>query len=114
VRGASALAAWLAGAGREVSAAVVWEPVLDGDSPPAPSRRVVAARNYWDAARAISAALRQSGADPACLAVGDATVDVAWDVVFLYGPDARWDAAPPPPLACGRPIVRALDAVAGR
>jgi hypothetical protein len=115
VRGASALDAWLKSDGSAVAAATVWEPVLDADAAPGAGRRVSHARNYWDGARTLSTALRRSGADAACVAAGDADVDVVWDALFAYGPDARWDGdVPPPPLACGRPIVRALAPVVAR
>lgn len=31
--------------------------------------------------------------------------DVAWDVYFLYGPDARWENAPSSLLGQGKPII---------
>jgi hypothetical protein len=117
VRGASALGRWLKEEGRGVDATVVWEPVLDEDTaPPAREKWVVGARNYWDPAHALSAALRQSGAEPACVAGGDSQIDVVWDAVFVYAPGARWGAhgPPPAPRQCGRTILRALPSLAGR
>ncbi len=34
---------------------------------------------------------------------------IAWDVYFLYGPDARWDAAPSPLLGSGSPVIGNAD-----
>ncbi|HEX8950528.1 MAG TPA: hypothetical protein VF945_01725, partial [Polyangia bacterium] len=61
MRGVAALDRWLAAHG-DVAGFVVWEPVIasDGD-PPAAYRRAAHARNYWDASRAVSTAMMQSG-----------------------------------------------------
>lgn len=105
MRGASALDRWL-GAHRDVAGFVVWEPVLAGDTaPPARERRAAHARNYWDAALLRSTAMKASGADPKCLAQGDADVGVVWDAVFDYAPGS--DA----PRFCGRTILQALPAL---
>jgi hypothetical protein len=114
VRGASALGSWLDRDARDVAAIVVWEPVLDGDDTPAARKWVAAARNYWDPGRSLSAALRASGAEPACLASGDTDVDVVWDAVFVYAADARWDDGLPRPIACGRTILRTLPSLSAR
>jgi hypothetical protein len=112
VRGASALDHWLRSHGPDVAVAVVWEPVLDGDAAPPAARRLATARNYWDARRILSAALRRSSADAACVAAGDTSLDVVWDAIFVYPPGVRWTGdTPPAPLSCGRPIIRALTAV---
>ena len=105
MRGVAALDAWLA-AHRDVAGFVVWEPVLAGDEgAPAAGKRAAHARNYWDASRTRSAAMMRSGADPACLAKGDADVGVVWDAVFDYAPGAT------APSACGRTILRALPSL---
>jgi hypothetical protein len=112
VRGASALDRWLAGDGHDVAAAIVWEPVLDGDHAPAAAGRARHARHYWDPERTLSAAVRASAAAPACVSAGDADLDVVWDAVFVYPPGVRWvGAAPPAPAVCGRTILRALPSV---
>lgn len=103
MRGASALDQWLA-RHRGVDAFVVWEPVLVRDTAPPPRARLVAhARNYWDAARDVSTALQQSGADPACLSRGSAGDAVVWDAWFDYAPDAST------PAQCGRTIIETVD-----
>lgn len=101
MRGASALDHWLA-QHRDVDGFVVWEPVLDGDGPPPPPRLVPHARNFWDGARVRSAAMQQSGADPACLSRGSAGDPVVWDAWFDYAPAA------PSPRDCGRTILATL------
>lgn len=105
VRGVAALDRWLAGH-RDVAGFVVWEPVLASDEAAPPMRKRAAhARNYWDASRALSAAMMRSGADPKCLAQGDADIAVVWDAVFDYAPG---EAAP---ALCGRTILRALPSL---
>ncbi len=102
MRGVAALDHWLA-QHADVAGFVVWEPVLKSDeaAPPA-GRRARHARNYWDAARTRSTAMMRSGADPACLAQGDADEAVVWDAVFDYAPGAST------PAFCGRTILQAL------
>lgn len=34
---------------------------------------------------------------------------IAWDVYFLFGPEARWDATPPPLVASGSPVIARAD-----
>ena len=105
MRGVAALDRWLAGH-REVAGFVVWEPVLASDeAAPATDKRARHARNYWDAARARSAAMMGSGADPKCLAQGDADIAVVWDALFEYAPGAT------APTFCGRTILRALPSL---
>jgi hypothetical protein len=105
VRGVAALDRWLA-QHREVAGFVVWEPVLPADeAAPRADKRARHARNYWDAGRAESAQMMRSGADPACLAQGDADDAVVWDAVFDYAPGAT------APQFCGRTILRALPSL---
>lgn len=95
-----------------MAAAIVWEPVLDGDAAPPAARRLATARNYWDPRRVLSPALRRSAADRACVSAGDTDLDVVWDAIFVYPPGVRWTGdTPPAPLACGRPIIRAIPSV---
>lgn len=105
MRGVAALDDWLAGH-PEVAGFVVWEPVIasDGDAPAA-RKRARHARNYWDASRAVSAAMLRAGGDPQCLAQGDADDAVVWDALFDYAPGAT------APAHCGRTILRALPAL---
>ena len=102
MRGASALDRWLDGH-PDVAGFVVWEPVLAEDTAaPSASRRARHARNYWDAALARSTAMQASGADPSCLAQGDAEAGVVWDALFDYPPGAAR------PASCGRTILQTL------
>lgn len=32
--------------------------------------------------------------------------NLAWDIFFLYSPDAQWDSTPGPLVATGSPIIR--------
>jgi hypothetical protein len=108
VRGVAALDQWLA-RHPDAEGFVVWEPVLGSDAAaPASGKRARHARNYWDAARSVSAAMQRAGGDPACLASGDADLPVVWDAVFDYAPGATTAAA------CGRTILRALPSLAER
>jgi hypothetical protein len=108
VRGVAAFDEWLA-QHRDVDGFVVWEPVLGSDdAPPSWRRRARHARNYWDAARSVSAAMMRAGGDPSCLSAGDADLPVVWDAVFDYAPGATTAAA------CGRTILRALPSLPER
>ena len=105
MRGASALDGWL-GQHRDVAGFVVWEPVLTSDAAaPARDKLAAHARNYWDVGLVRSTAMKASGADPKCLARGDADVGVVWDAVFDYAPGS--DA----PAFCGRTILQALPSL---
>lgn len=82
---------------------VVWFNMLSGDSRSGWDSCAVSdprATNLWDRDRLISAALDPSvkGASPP-----------VWDAYLLYGPDARWDSAPPRPISTGTPIYPARD-----
>lgn len=102
MRGVAALDSWLK-AHAEVEGFVVWEPVIASDgSEPAAYRRARHARNYWDASRALSAAMLRAGGDPQCLGQGDGDDAIVWDALFDYAPGATT------PAACGRTILRAL------
>jgi hypothetical protein len=115
VRGVSALATLLAERPNQpLLLQVVWEPVVMSDRGP-PSAQLAAvvaddrARKYWDGERRLSAAMRAHPSAPAaCLG------DIVWDAVFVFAPGARWTDAPPPPLDCGRTVVRALPQVASQ
>ncbi len=105
MRGVAALDRWLA-ARPDVAGFVVWEPVIasDGEAPPTYAR-ARHARNYWDASRAVSAAMLRAGGDPNCLGQGDADDAIVWDAVFDYAPGATT------PAHCGRTILRALPSL---
>ncbi len=75
---------------------VVWLPILRSDSPEAASEATAdlggaPVRSWWlsdnDPAEAFARALAL------------ARSHVAWDVVLVYGPDARWEGGQPPPPA---------------
>ncbi|HMC83335.1 MAG TPA: hypothetical protein VKL61_08900 [Candidatus Polarisedimenticolia bacterium] len=58
--------------------------------------------NLWDRKKIVGRwyASQIDGADP------DAVV---WDTYYLYGPEARWDGAPPAAISHGGPIVEVRD-----
>ena len=77
---------------------VVWFNMLSGDSRSGWDSCAVSdprTTNLWDQDRLISADLGPSvkGASPP-----------VWDAYLLYGPNARWDSAPPRPISTGTPI----------
>ncbi len=37
---------------------------------------------------------------------------VAWDVYYLYGPDAHWTAIPEPLISSGSPVIEQQDKLA--
>ena len=117
VRGASALQSALPpeDASHPLSVLVVWEPVLASDL--GPPRRSVRARlpdpralQFWDAARAVSKeCVRAALAHPERLQHGETmTPDtIAWDVVAVFPPGARWDDDMPAPSFYGSTVVDA-------
>jgi hypothetical protein len=105
VRGVAALDGWLA-KHADAEGFVVWEPVIASDAgEPATYRRAKHARNYWDASRALSAAMMRAGGDPKCLGQGDGDGAIVWDAVFEYAPGATT------PASCGHTILRALPSL---
>jgi hypothetical protein len=118
VRGASALGDLLdefPGASLEV--VVVWEPVLPTDVGP-PLTSVLAgiddrrASQFWDPERALSADIvRAVDADPRRYGFDEplGSEFVVWDVVAVFGPDARWDEDLPVPVFYDGPVVNAID-----
>jgi len=114
VRGASALGRLLDEERAPLAAFVVWEPVIESDrGPPAPSvfapvadRR---AARYWDPQRRVSAALVEaSRADAGHWGLdGMLTPEgVAWDVVAVWPPGARFTDRP---RFLGGPVEDSID-----
>jgi hypothetical protein len=70
---------------------VVWFSMLAGGS-----------RSGWDEKRLASQAFvgEVEGAAPP-----------VWDAYLLYGPDATWDKAPPPPISSGNTVYGAQEEV---
>jgi hypothetical protein len=118
VRGASALGDLL----REfpdapLTVIVVWEPVIPTDVAP-PLSSVLAgiddarATQFWDPDRALSADIvRAIDADPARYGFDDPLGPefVVWDVVAVFGPDARWEDDLPVPAHHAGPVIDAID-----
>jgi len=117
VRGASALGQLLADArDSPLAVVVVWEPVIESDlGPPTDGGRAPLAdprvTELWDpehlASRELLAAAR---ADPEHFPSGDTVAGqgVAWDLIALFPPGARWEARPPRPDYFGAPVVEAI------
>jgi hypothetical protein len=89
----------------DLSAYVVWLPVLPLDNNRVSVTDTVTdgrATHFWDNDQVVSADLSEAyGKDGA----------VVWDAVFVFGPDAKWDDKPPPPIESGAPVVTAIEAV---
>ena len=79
----------------------VWLPFLGATKEATSvSRRVLPdprAIHYWDGAAATSRWFAEN--------VDDLDAADAWDIYFLYGPDAEWTDVPGPPAATGRTII---------
>lgn len=77
----------------------VWVPFLGGTREAAisqevlPDPRVV---HFWDG-EAVSSAWFGRNVDK--------SVGAAWDVYYLYGPDARWSAVPGPLVSSGGTVI---------
>ena len=82
---------------------VVWEPVLATDWS-APSsfalKRIPDSRaaQFWDKQRVVSHAMGEHDRN-----------SIVWDRVAVYGPDAVWNNAPPPPAYMDGPVVDAIN-----
>ena len=78
-------------------------PVIRGDSKLAvpgavallPDSRVT---HYWDATRTSGDFFKKNVAP-------HITSSIAWDMFFLYGPDATWEEVPNPLIEMGRTII---------
>ncbi len=84
-------------------------PVIRGDSKLAvpsavallPDSRVI---HYWDQTR-ISGSFFKKNIAP------DVSSSIAWDIFFLYGPDAVWGDIPGPLVDRGRTIIGSSGAL---
>ena len=121
MRGASALGELLAKYPRaDVRVLVVWEPVIltDLGPPSAKARRPLAdprVKEYWDERRWLSPRMIQRAAMIAKEKGSDPPLgpdDVAWDVIAMFPPGARWEEPFPIPSWYGEePVVRSLGPV---
>jgi hypothetical protein len=118
VRGASALDQLLAEfKDAPVKVQVVWEPVLKTDFA-APLNRVLGllhdprVAQHWDPERILSADLvRAVNENPSRYDMEQPfPADfVVWDVVAVFGKDARWERDLPPPAYYGGPVVESIE-----
>ena len=117
VRGASALDRLLAEfPNAPISVYAIWEPVIRTDIAP-PVTGVLSlledprVKQYWDPMRIVSADMvRAVNADPPRYALEKALSPefIAWDVVAVFGKDARWERDLPVPAHYGNPVVGAI------
>jgi hypothetical protein len=61
-------------------------------------------RHFWDGERRVGEDVRELVDTP--------EGQLVWDVFLAFGPDARWRAALPTPLAVGAPVISASDDLA--
>src|SRR5262245_61577574 len=96
---------------------VVWEPVLKTDFV-APLNRVLGlihdrrVQQYWDPERIVSTdLLRSVNEDPARYGRDEKLPDdfIAWDVVAVFGKEARWERDLPPPVQYNGPVVETIE-----
>ncbi len=88
----------------EIDIYVVWEPTLG------------ARRNHADDATELISDPRVRHYWNADFIVGEFFKDhdfgrTAWDIYFLYGPDAEWGEEPAPLLLSGRAVIRRRQAL---
>ena len=117
VRGASALDELLAEfPNARIHVQVVWEPVLKSDIA-APITKVLGllddqrVSQYWDPNRVVSQDLvRAVNAQPGRYRLEEALPPgfIAWDVVAVFGGDARWDDDLPVPAYYGGPVAHVM------
>ena len=87
----------------ELSVFAIWLPMLAGDRRSAwdpdlmPDPRV---RHYWDENRVLGRYFADKGASFG---------GVAWDIYFLYGPDASWTDVPEPLISSGFTVIGSKD-----
>ena len=85
----------------EAKVYAVWLPMIASDARSEwkksllPDSRVI---HLWDEQRVVGRWFAAQGRY-------GPNVDVAWDIYFLFGPDARWDALPDPLLSWGSTVV---------
>lgn len=118
VRGASALNRLLRDfPDADLVVQVVWEPVLATDVAP-PLSRVLGLMDdrrvtqHWDPARVLSADLvRAVNAFPERYGFEEPLSPdfVAWDVVAVFGPGARWERDVPVPAYYGGPVADVIE-----
>lgn len=80
---------------KRLAAFSVFIPMVAGDSAmaseePAKGLRKAGIASYWDGDRKLGSAYAKAFKNPF-------GIRIAWDVYFLYGPDAVWGEAPPLP-----------------
>jgi hypothetical protein len=89
----------------------VWQPILPTDfrftrreSLLADSRVI----HLWDRNKAVGRwfATYRGGEDDCFMG------DVAWDLFYLFGPDAHWGERPDPLVACGGPVIEKSEKLA--
>ena len=98
---------------------IVWEPVLATDFA-APLTRVLGRLKdprviqYWDPDRLLSGDMvRSVNENPRRFGREEALPPdfVAWDVVAVFGREARWERDLPTPVHYGGPVVHSIDGV---
>lgn len=79
-----------------------WDPKLLAD------QRVM---HFWDERHVVGRWFGEhvGGSGGRTHGVAGGVQDVAWDIYFLYGPDAHWESAPSPLLRSGKPIIAWRD-----
>lgn len=99
----------------------VWLPMLPGDRRSAWNPKLLSDRrvtHYWDGGAKVVGAwfrdhlaeLDKTGAEGHDFMRGAfGNKRAAWDVYFLFGPDAVWEEIPAPLISWGRPVYRAIE-----
>ena len=85
---------------------VVWLPMLPGDGRATTDNRLLGDKrviNFWDGRRLAGSWFAEHV---------DHSPEISWDEYFLYGKDARWEAAPAPLLSQGGTVIGSSDQLA--
>jgi hypothetical protein len=118
VRGASALQEVLDNLhAARLRVFVVWEPVIVTDIAPPTTWLLARIRDpraiqYYDAGLALSALLLKTiGNRPGYLPLAAPKQEgsVVWDILFIFPPGERWEAAPPRPEFTASTVVERID-----
>ena len=91
----------------DLSVYAIWLPILAGDRRSAwdpdlmPDPRV---KHFWDGDREVGLWFAENH---------EGVPGIAWDIYFLYGPDAHWEGVPEPLVSSGFTVIGSKDRLYG-
>lgn len=87
----------------DVAVFVIWEPMMSTDSRDRWRPSLIEdprIQEFWDEQQVLGKFLAEALPDSPKLG------DVAWDALYIFDGEAKWDEAPGPVIRCGTPIVQ--------